>query len=349
MESIAKNVPPARSRGPSQRFSGKACSDAARQDLLRRFTPTPHSTDLQLMHRTVRLETNSEAMLTLALKFFERHQHGKSGPPEFLWRIVCESDPRVQTLDVQLSAFSDSGLRYVNIGQRGFLAVDTERREACGFLADPFVDGVREIKNSRPLDILFCLTAPLLGLTALAGGCVGVKDRGALVFGIPNSGKTTACYLAAKLGMEFHADQTVFLDTDRDVLHAWGDLFPAVFRPETLEFLPELRQSTHRSTRGELSFFYLDKAPFQSASALPVTPVCSFFLERGVTGKPHLTEIRPEDAVSRLRGCLLFREDERFDKQVAAALNALASRPIYNLQYGNDPKTATSIIEKMLR
>ena len=97
MEGIAKNVRPARSKRPSQLFSAKAGTDAARQDLLRRFTPTPHSTDLQLMHRTVRLETNNEAMLTLALNFFERHQHGKSGPPEFLWRIVCESDPRVQT------------------------------------------------------------------------------------------------------------------------------------------------------------------------------------------------------------------------------------------------------------
>lgn len=297
----------------------------------------------------MRLETNAKALLDLASKFFERHQHGTTGPPRFLWRIVCESDPRVQTLDVHLSAFSDTGLRYVNIGQRGFLAIDTERREACGFLADPFVDDTREIKNSRPLDILFCVTAPTLGLTALSGGCVGLEDRGVLVFGIPNSGKTTACYLASQLGMEFHADQTVFLDMEGDSLHAWGDLFPAVFRPEALEFLPELRQSTHRSTRGELSFFYLDKAPLQAGRALPVTPICSFFLERVMTGEPQLTEIRQEDAVSRLRSFLLFRDDAKFDTQVTAALNALASRPIYNLQYGTDPKTASIIIEKMLR
>jgi hypothetical protein len=350
MESIAKNLRPARSTGPSQLFSGKASADAARQDLLRRFTPTPYSRDLQLMHRTVRLETDNEAVLTLALNFFERHQHGETAQPEFLWRVVCEPDPRPQLTTVQLSAFSDAGLRYVNIEQRGFVAVDLERREATGFLGNQFLEDEPRLRHNRPLDILFCMTAPSLGLTALSGGCVGVKDRGVMIFGPPNSGKTTACYLAAaKVGMEFHADQGVFLDMRGNVLLAWGDLFPAVFRPETLDFLPELRQSARRSTNADLSFYYFDKSPLQARQAQPVTPVCSLFLDRGATCEPHLREITQEDALSRLRDCMLFSEDARFDAQITAALTALAGRPVYNLQYGSDPKIAASFIEKMLR
>jgi hypothetical protein len=170
-----------------------------------------------------------------------------------------------------------------------------------------------------------------------------------MIFGPPNSGKTTACYLAAKLGMEFHADQGVFLDMRGNVLQAWGDLFPAVFRPETLDFLPELSQSARRSSNAGLAFYYFDKSPLQARRAQPVIPVCSLFLDRRATREPQLREMSQEDAVLRLRDCMLFSEDARFDAQINAALTALAGKPVYNLQYGSDPKIAASFIEKMLR
>jgi hypothetical protein len=176
-----------------------------------------------------------------------------------------------------------------------------------------------------------------------------MKDRGVMVFGPPNSGKTTASYLAAKLGMEFHADQVVFLDMSRDVVQAWGDPFPAVFRPETLDFLPELRLAARGSTYANLSFYYFDKSPLQALRARSVSPVCSLFLERGMPCEPQLREITRKDAVSRLRDCMLFKEDKCFGAQVNVALNALAERPVYILQYGSDPRIATTVIEKMLR
>jgi len=320
-----------------------------RPDLLRRFTPTPHAADVQLMQRTVRLETNSSALLALTLQFFERYQYGTVRQPDFLWRLVCESDPRVKSTATELSAFSDLGLRYVNIGQRGFLAVDLEQREAVGFLAEQFVEGDPRFRHRPPLDILFCMTAASLGLTALSGGCVGVGDRGVMIFGPPNSGKTTASYLAARRGMEFHADQVVFLDMNCNSLRGWGDPFPAVFRPETLQFLPELGETARHSTYSDLSFYYFDKSPLQARWARPVIPVCSLFLKRGASGEPRLSEMPREEVSSRLRECMLFNEGPRFDAQITAVLTALAAEPVYNLQYGSDPEIAASFIEKILR
>lgn len=328
--------------------TGGARTETMRQDPLRRFMSTPHVTDLRLMERTVRLETNREAVLAFARKFLERHQHGRVKEPEFLWRLVSESDPQVQSTAVQFSAFSDMGLRYVNIGQTGFLAVDLGNREATGFLANLILDGEPELRHCRSLDILFCMTAPSLGLTALSGGCVGVKERAVMVFGPPNSGKTTACYLAAKTGMEFHADQVVFLDPSRNLLRVWGDLLPAVFRPEALHFLPELRRTTRRSSYADLAFYYLDKTLLQAPQAHPVIPVCSVFLERGARSEPRLRQLTRLDAVSRLRNCILFNEDSRFDAQITAALTALADKPAYNLQYDSDPGIAATFIEKLL-
>lgn len=319
-----------------------------RPDLLRRFSSTPLAANLRLMGRTVRIETNDDAVLNLAWKFFERYQHGSASIPEFTWRLISEPDPKPQSTAVHLSAFSDPGLQYVNIGQNGFLAVDLETREAIGFLSDFFFQDDPRLRHRPPLDILFCMSAASLGLVALSGGCAGLNDRGVLVFGPPNSGKTTACYLAAKLGMEFHADQVVFLDMSGGPLRAWGDPFPAVFRPQTLEFLTNLRESAHLSTYADLSFYYYEKSALQPRWAKPVIPVCSVFLDRSIAGEPQLTQISREDAARRLRDYMLFEEDSRFDAQVDEAISALAARPAYNLQYDSNPQIAAAFIRTML-
>jgi hypothetical protein len=327
---------------------GKGRTATLRQDVLRRFASTPYTADLQLMGRTVRLQTNCQAVVEFARQIFQAHQQGRAGKSQFMWRIVSESDPQVDSTDVPLSAFSDPGLRYVNMGQRGFLAVDLDGREAVAFFSDRFVEKQSRFRHRPPLDILLSMTVSSLGLIALSGACVGVKDRAVLIFGPPDSGKTTASYLAAKRGLEFHADQVVFLDSDREA-RIWGDPFPAVFRPETVDFLPELRESAHHSTYGNLAFYYLDKAPLQPRPARSLAPVCSVFLSRGKDCETELKRISREEGIARLRGCMLFNEDPRFEAQINSTLEAVAEKPVYTLQYASDPGIAVSVIQELMR
>lgn len=318
-----------------------------RQDLLRRFTETPLTTDFQLLGRTLRLETNSRDLLELVLKFFACYQHGSRTESEFSWRLVSEADSGLSPGEIQVSAFSDSGHHYVNFGHRSFIAVDLDKREAIGFLADRFLEGNPRFRHRPPLDILFCMTAPSLGATVLSGACVGLADQGVLIFGLPNSGKTTTGYLAAKLGLNFHGDQVIFLDTSSGDLRAWGDPFPAVFRPEGARFLPELKEIGHASNYGDLSFLYVDKGSHQTRYARPISPVCSVFLDRNGPAKPRLVRVS-DDRPGRLHACRLFCEDPRFKGQTNSALSALAQMPMYEFSYENNPQFAADFIKELL-
>jgi hypothetical protein len=323
------------------------CS-SQRLDPLRRFVPTPHGINLQLMGRTVRVETNSPKILDLTLQFFASYQQTSQRDADFKWRIVSESDgftgPGAPT-----SAFSDSDLSFVNMGQRSFLAVDAETRLGIGFLDEGFAEAPEPRFISRPpLDILFCMSAACLGLTSLSAACVALGGKGVLLLGEPNSGKTTASYVAAMQGMEFFADQVVFLERSSLGTRAWGDPFPAVFRPATLQFFPELRAGVHPSSYGDLRFYYFDKSKLQSERARSITPLCSIFLQRSVAAEPRLALMAQDELSRHLAASLLFKDGDRFQSQDAAVFAGLGELPSYCLSYGEDPATAATIICNLL-
>jgi hypothetical protein len=342
---LAKSI----ERGDETRTIETVPCSSSRLDPIRRFVPTPFSMNLQLLGKIVRVETNSQRVLDLALQFFGPYRQISEGDPEFRWRIVSEPNgstgPGAPTY-----AFSDRDLSFVNMGQRSFLAVDADTRLGIAFLDEKFAEARNPRFTSRPpLGTLFCMSAASLGLTSLSAACVALGEAGVLLLGEPNSGKTTASYVAATLGMEFLADQLVFLESASSGIRAWGDPFPAVFRPTTLQFFPDLRSEVHPSSYGDLSFYFFDKSKFQSEHAHSVTPLCSVVLQRAaVRTAPRLVPMSARELSRHLSASLLFRDGERFQSQHDASFAALAKIPAYGLSYGEDPAVAASIVRDLL-
>jgi hypothetical protein len=283
-----------------------------------------------------------------ALEFFARHQGPPPGAPEFLWRIVAEEDSKIASAGVALSAFSEGGLRFANLGPGGFLAVDLEAREGVGFVAEQLVESEPTRHCRSIFDTLFCMSIGSLGLVPFSAACVGRGEKGILIFGRPNSGKTTASYLAAKLGLEFHADQAVFLEIEAGHLRVWGDLLPAIFRPESLQFLPELQAATRRFSYPGLTVCYLPKRPFQASKAHSVLPICSVFLERQAAAGPFLSPMARLDWSRRLGESILFKDFDSSAQPSALTIRALEQLAAYHLAYGSDPATAAVLVRKLL-
>src|SRR5262249_32053682 len=156
-----------------------------------------------------------------------------------------------------ISAFADAGVSFVNFGQNGFVSFDSDEKKGVAFLSRDFVYGSEaRFVRRPPLDILFCMTMSQLGITSLSGAAVAYEGRCVLLFGEPDSGKSTTSYLASTLGLQFLSDQVVFLESHMGGVQVWGDPFPAVFRSATLQFHPELKESLIESSYGDLSFYY---------------------------------------------------------------------------------------------
>jgi hypothetical protein len=192
------------------------------------------------------------------------------------------------------------------------------------------------------------MTAASLGFTTIFAACVGSAGRGLILISAPNNGKTTASYLAAKNGLQFHADRAVFLEMIGERLLCWGDFWPAAFRAETLQFLPELGDVTEPFYYRHFTFHYFDKRVFQPARAEPVIPVCCVFLRRGVTAEPRITPVSQMELRPLLAGFASFHEDRRFHAQQTAILDALAGLPAYEFAYDEDPATAAEFFPRLL-
>jgi hypothetical protein len=325
---------------------GDAARPESRQDLLRRFTATPHVANVRVMDRTIRVESSRPQIVEKAREFFVRHEGPPAATPDFVWRIVGEANCRSGAIDIQLAAFSDPGIRYGNMGQRSFLAVDIEARKAVAFVDERAVESEPEFNCRSLFDTLFCMCAGSLGLMSLSAACVGGGPKGVLVFGSPNSGKTTTSYLAARQGLEFHSDQVAFVEMPEGKVRVWGDLLPAIFRPESLQFLPELRSSAREFSYPDLRVHYLSKRAFQAVRAHPVGPVCCVFLDRQ-SGESRMAPVSPADFKRRVTENVLFLEDQRFDSQSAAVLQALSALPAYELTY-RDPEMAATLLCDLL-
>lgn len=345
IRNFTKRTPGSTPHGDIQQSPNQVETGRVHDDPIRRFLPTPYSTFLSMMGRTVRLETNHPRLLHFMNDLFACYPKSASQVPAFVWRIVVESSRESLRYLPRRSAFSDVGLRYVEFGQRNFLATDLETRRAIAIVSESLMND--PIGFTTPfLDSLFCLTAGSLGLASLWANCVVGDEKGVLVFGEANSGKTSASYLAARLGLNFQGDDGAFLDLDGGALHVWGGFWPATFRPKALEFFPELQEGTRELVHQDFVLHHLHEVgPLKRR---PFQPLCCLFLERHSCLDPVLSRISANEASRRLEGSILFRDDDRFAEREAAILGVLAELPAYRLQYGDNPAVAARTVRDLL-
>jgi hypothetical protein len=320
--------------------------DKRAPDLLRRFTPTPLLADLSVMGRLIHVETNSPSVFEQITHHLRLYANSRSERPDFGWRIVSEGGSAADPEWPELTAFSHDGLSYAGIGHHGFLAVDSRQREAVAFLPEGLVSDRSGF--ARPfLAMLFSLTLRAIGLTGIAAACVARGKVGLLIFGSSKSGKTVASYLAGQFGLQFHADQPVFLEASADGLRAWGDFWPAVFYEDAEAVLPDVAAIAQQFRYQGRTYFYMHK-PSQVTAARSVAPAACVFLERNGNGTPRRTPLQSEEFQKRLQGYSRIGDRVSSQLEQSAVWNLLCSLPAFHISYGSDPGVLAGLFQSLI-
>jgi hypothetical protein len=310
-------------------------------DPLRRFRVTGLRSDVFLMGRHVRIETDSPVVLKRIAETFNTTEAVSKASPQFLWKIACESGQEPCSSWPSMTAFCKGSLRYINLGQFSFVAADLVARVAVGVLPESLCED--QIGFSTVfLASLLHLTAPALGLTAISAACVSRNGNGLLLFGPPNSGKTTAGYWGKKLGLDFHSDQATFLELDGGSVYAWGEFWPAAFRPETVRFLPELPAIARPFVYRDRTFLCVDKTALSGSNRGRVTPAACIFLERRAASPPRLVPLPHWEIPAQIF------TDAGSDEDRSAILALLGKVPAYRLLYDDDPSIAARFFRSVL-
>src|SRR5262245_15473169 len=135
------------------------------------FRATCFHSDVLLMGKQIRIETDSPIILSRITEAFNHTELPPTGAPQVLWRLVCEPRKESCMSWPSMTGFCDRSLRFINLGPRGFVAADLVAREAVGVLPESLCED--DIGFSTVfLASLLHLTAPALGLTPVPAACV---------------------------------------------------------------------------------------------------------------------------------------------------------------------------------
>lgn len=324
-----------------------ATTKLSTDDPLRRSTPLNYDLAFSVMGRLGNLATNSKSIFESARKLFSQPEAAPHAHPKFSWRIVSEMDGKTSPPWPSSSAFSSGALRFVNIGQRSFVAINLETAEAVGFISERLAQDEPGFATIF-LATLFYLTVPILRLTPLKAACLSKDDRGLLLLGPAGSGKTSCAYASSKLGLEIHADMASFLELHDAGVHAWGEFWPALFREETAVTYPELRFLGRRLEHDSETFIAVEKNLLCRQPARPVTLMLAVVLERGHAETPRVTRLSSSEYWNALRVSPPYEELGTFRTHQEQVLAKLAKIPAYKLTCGNDSAEAAKFCRSLL-
>ncbi len=197
---------------------------------------------------------------------------------------------------------------------------------------------------------VFTLAARAQGLMPLHGACVGHEGRGLLLFGDSGAGKSTASLHCLMRGMDFLAEDSVFVTPD--TMLATGIANFLHVRCDSLHSLPAASASVIRRSpiirrRSGVEKFEVDlrRTEFRlAASALKVAGIVFISAQttrRGVL----LTPLRANDALARFKKSQSYAVNQpgwtTFRKHIAAA-------PAFELRRGRGPAEAADALQALL-
>ncbi len=245
---------------------------------------------------------------------------------------------------------SGAGLLCGTTGSSDFAVMSSDYRSALVVVSRDMLKFPYHTRYELIEFAVFTLATRAQQLMPLHGACVGQDGRGLLLFGDSGAGKSTASLYCLLRGMDFLAEDAVFVTPD--TMCATGIANFLHVRCDSLDSIPAssaamIRRSPVIRRRSGVDKFEIDlrRPQFRlAASPLKVTAIVFISAQparRGVL----LTPLRSQETLARFRKTQSYAVNQpgwaTFRKRIAAA-------PAFELRRGHSPEDAADALEALL-
>jgi hypothetical protein len=280
-----------------------------------------------------------------------QHKLTKS-PPRIRVRVAPapRARRRAQADPAHIEMLSGAGLLCGTTSSSDFAVLSGDQRSALVVVSRDRLKFPYHTRYELIEFAVFTLAARAQGLMPLHGACVGHEGRGLLLFGDSGAGKSTASLHCLLRGMDFLAEDSVFVTPD--TMLATGIANFLHVRCDSLHSLPasiasQIRRSPIIRRRSGVEKFEVDlrRTAFRlAASPLKVAGVVFVSAQparRGVL----LTPLRANEAIARFKKSQSYAITQpgwaTFRKRIAAA-------PAFELRRGRNPAESANALQALL-
>ena len=289
------------------------------------------------------LATNSEEILAAAKESWGYFEKVFSHPPRELRIGVLDGGPA--ECPPNPVHRQQRNLRACIADAENFSISDLKRGFAFAWLTRATVENRAYLR----WHFLEAMSWDLLGvyLTPVHAACVSLENRGVLLCGDANAGKSSLAFACAKSGWSYMADDSSSLVRGRNDAMVVGNPYQIRFRESAIDLYPELKDwpLTLRAT-GEMAIELRTARMPEIRTTTECFVRYIVFLRRGHSGPPRLSRFPKPEAFRWFEQVICCGESDVVEAQ-KASLQSLLRAEIFELHY-NDLAAAVSRLEQMI-
>jgi hypothetical protein len=264
--------------------------------------------------------------------------------------LAPHARPVSRTAPARIETLGGAGMLCGTTSSSDFAVVSSDYRSALVVISRKMLRFEYHTRYELIEFAVFTLAARSQDLMPLHGACVGAEGRGLLLIGDSGAGKSTASLHCLLRGMDFLAEDSVFVTPDS--MLATGIANFLHIRCDSLDSIPAsnasvIRQSPVIRRRSGVRKFEVDlrRPEFRlAASPLKVAGVV-FISSQPARHGALLTRLRGREAVARLQKSQPYAVSQpgwrTFKRSLAAA-------PAFELRRGRHPAEAADALQELL-
>lgn len=303
---------------------------------------------LRLLGGDFEFESNSAQLMRLVRWAYANLPRHKLPPatPHFKIRLALAPRPRTARQDAvpRIEMLSGASFLGATTSASNFVTLSVLQRAGLVIVSRAMLRSPYHVRYEMLEFAVFTLAARVQGLVPLHAACVGQRGRGLLLMGPSGAGKSTASLQCLLHGLEFVAEDSVFVAPDSMLATGVANFLHV--RRDALRFVPDacaalIRRSPVIRRRSGAEKFEVDlrQAEFPLAPRPLGIVGCVFMTEQTAGHRPLVAPLRRAELLARLEASQPYAANH---VGWTAFRKRLASLPAFELRRGTHPSEAAA-------